>query len=120
MLGFGSMSRRAQRFVVWLPVRVEELAEGMAVTHDVSGRGVMMVTASVLEVGSPVTIALSLPPDGKRDKTVHGRVVRVEPNRDDPEGLWRHRLAVELDEPAPELEAALAELAERGIARLPK
>lgn len=113
------MGRRTQRFVVWLPVRVEELAEGMAVSHNVSGQGLLMVTASVLEVGSPVTITFAIPPDDAQ-KTAHGRVVRVEPNRDDPEGLWRHRLAVEFDEPVPELEAVLGELSARGIARVSK
>jgi hypothetical protein len=114
------MGRRTQRFVVWLPVRVEELAEGMAVSHNVSGQGILMVTASVLDVGSPVTITFAMPPDGAAERTAHGRVVRVEPNREDPDGLWRHRLAVEFDEPVPELEAVLGELTTRGIARVSK
>ena len=111
------MPRRDPRFVLWLPVRVEELSEGMAVTHNASGRGALIVTASVLDVGSPVTITFAIPPDGNEEKTVHGRVVRVEPNRDDPEGLWRHRLAVEFDEPVPDLEAVLTQLSDRGIAK---
>lgn len=111
------MTRKAARYTVWLPVRVEELSEGMAVTHNASGHGALMVTASVLEVGSPVTITFEIPPDGSERKTVHGRVVRVEPNREDPDGLWRHRLAVEFDEPVPELVAVLTGLAERGIAK---
>lgn len=112
------MNRKAARFVVWLPVRVEELPEGMAVTHNASGGGVMMVTASVLELGAPVTISLRIPGNGSSDTTVHGRVVRVEPNREDPEGLWRHQLAIEFDELVPELEKILGELAGRGIAKL--
>jgi hypothetical protein len=112
------MERRTSRFVIWLPVRVEELAEGMAVTHDASERGVMLVTASTLEVGAPVTITFELPVDGAAQRTVHGRVVRVEPNRDDPDGLWRHRLAVEFEQPVPELEAILKQLLHRGIAKI--
>jgi hypothetical protein len=111
------MNRKAARFVVWLPVRVEELPEGMAVTHNASGGGVMLVTASELELGAPVTISLTVPGDGQREKTLHGRVVRVEPNREDPDGLWRHQLAVEFDERVPELETILAELVGRGIAK---
>jgi hypothetical protein len=112
------VNRKAPRFVVWLPVRVEELPEGMAVTHNASGGGVMLVSASVLEVGAPVTITFQIPPDGRSAKTVHGRVVRVEPNREDPDGIWRHQLAVEFDEAVPELEAILADLAGRGIAKV--
>ncbi len=111
------MGRKAPRFVVWLPVRVEELSEGMAVTHDASDRGVMLVTASTLDVGSPVTITFQIPPDLHTEKTIQGRVVRVEPNREDPDGLWRHRLAVEFEHPVPELEAILGQLVTRGMAK---
>jgi hypothetical protein len=97
---------------------VDELAEGMAVTHDASQWGALIVTASALEVGSPVTITFSIPGDPREGQSAHGRVVRVEPNREDPDGLWRHRLAVEFDQPAAELSTALAELAELGMAKL--
>jgi hypothetical protein len=112
------MERRTKRVVVWLPVRVEELAEGMAVTHNASARGVMLVTASALELGAPVTITFQVPEACASEQTVHGRVVRVEPNRDDPDGLWRHRLAVEFDEPLPELESILNELVHRRMAKI--
>ena len=39
-----------------------------------------------------------------RDWGSCGRVVRVEDNPEDPHGLWPHRLAVEFDQPEPELE----------------
>lgn len=113
-----AVERRAPRYTVWLPVRIEELDEGLAVSHNASGRGMLLVTATTLAVGSQVSIVVQLPPEGTAEKKVTGHVVRVEQNRDDPEGIWPHRVAVEFDEPVAELETALAGLAEAGIANL--
>ena len=98
------MSRReTDRYQVWIPVKVDALKEGLAITHDASSRGVLMLTASTLTEGSPVEIALKFP-DDPVPRRVTGRVVRVEPNAADPHGLWPHRMAVEFDEPMPDLE----------------
>jgi hypothetical protein len=112
------VTRRTSRYEVWLPVKVGELADGMAISHNVSGRGMLLVTARTLEVGASVQVVVSLPPDGETEKHLHGRVVRVEENTDDPHGLWPHRLAVEFDEPVADLEQALAELSSAGVARI--
>jgi hypothetical protein len=111
------VERRSPRYTLWLPVRVEELAEGMAVGHDASDRGMLMVTASRLDIGAPVTLRIRIPPDGESERTVVGHVVRVEENAEDPEGLWPHRMAVEFDEPLADVEHALAALARRGVAK---
>ncbi len=111
------VERRARRYVVWLPVEVEELEAGSAVGHDASDRGMLLVTAQRLEVGAPVNIVVRLPPDGVVEKRVQGKVVRVEANTDDPDSIWPHRLAVEFDQPVPEIERALVALAEQGIAK---
>jgi hypothetical protein len=98
------MSRRDNdRYQVWIPVKVDALREGLAVTHDASSRGVLMLTASTLTEGSTVEISLKFP-DDPVPKRVSGRVVRVEANEADPHGLWPHRMAVEFDEEVPELE----------------
>lgn len=86
-----------------MPVKVDALREGIAATHDASSRGVLMVTASTLEPGAHVEIAIKLPEQAEFRK-ISGRVVRVEDNPEDPHGLWPHRLAVEFDQPEPELE----------------
>jgi hypothetical protein len=112
-----SVERRSPRFMVWLPVRVDELAEGMAVSHDASDRGMLLVTASRLDVGAPVTIVVAVPPEGGEEREVHGRVVRVEDNAEDPDGMWPHRLAVEFDERVPDVERALARLESKGFAQ---
>jgi hypothetical protein len=98
------MTRRTnERFEVWVPVKVDALREGIAVTHDASSRGVLMLTASTLDAGSPVEIALKLPDDPVPHR-VSGRVVRIEENPEDPHGLWPHRMAIAFDEPQPDLE----------------
>lgn len=98
------MSRRDNsRYEVWIPVKIDALREGIAVTHDASSRGVLMLTASTLTEGSPVEISLKLP-DEPVPRRVTGRVVRVEANAADPRGLWPHRMAVEFDEEVPDLE----------------
>jgi hypothetical protein len=98
------MKRRdAERYQVWIPVKVDQLKEGIAITHDASSRGVLILTASKLGPGDPVEISLRLP-ESPIPKRVTGRVVRVEENQSDPHGLWPHRMAVEFDEELPELE----------------
>jgi hypothetical protein len=116
----GGVERRSQRYTVWLPIRIEELEEGMAVSHNASGRGILLVTAANLEVGSTVKIVVQFPPDGPPEKRLTGRVVRVEQNREDPGGLWPHRVALAFDEPVDDLEHALATLAQAGIANVQK
>jgi PilZ domain len=98
------MSRRDnERYQVWIPVKVDALREGLAITRDASSGGVLMLTASTLEPGATLEIVLKMP-DDPVPRRVTGRVVRVEPNADDPHGLWPHRMAVEFDEDIPELE----------------
>lgn len=59
----------------------------MAISHNASGLGMLLVTATTLEVGAQVNIVVQLPPEGSEEKKVSGRVVRVEKNLDDPEGI---------------------------------
>ncbi|MBI4699631.1 MAG: PilZ domain-containing protein [Deltaproteobacteria bacterium] len=105
--------RRYQRFRLWLPARLE--GEGgqtrLAVGHDMSQKGSLLVTSGQLEVGAPVTLHVSIPPEGGQERPIHARIVRVEPNTKDPEGLWPYRVAVEFVDAAPELEDLLREQA---------
>ncbi|MBX3131205.1 MAG: PilZ domain-containing protein [Polyangiaceae bacterium] len=109
------MSRRTNdRYEVWLPVKVDALKEGIAITHDASATGALMLTASTIDEGAEIEVAIKLP-ESDVPKRVTGRVVRVEPNTDDPHGLWPHRMAITFDEPLPELEwvVGAARLGER-------
>lgn len=98
--------RKHDRFRVWLPVRLAAAdGEQLGVSYDVSVSGVRVSCASPLEVGVEVGVTLELPSGAPR--TVKGRVLRIGPNEDDPEGLWPHRVVVELDEAIDGLDALL-------------
>ena len=101
--------RNRERYEVWLPVKVNALREGIAATHDASSRGILMVTASTLEAGSPIDVSIKLP-GAAMFRRVSGRVVRVEENPEDPHGLWPHRVAVEFDQAQPDLEEIIGSL----------
>jgi hypothetical protein len=83
----------------------------MAVTYDASDKGVLMLTSDPIPVGARVTVIFEVPDTPPRERAASGRVVRSGPNDEDPYGLWRHRLAVELDEPMQGFQEELAEVA---------
>ena len=88
------------------------LKDHLAISRDVSSKGIQLSAATDLEPGSRVTITFRVLPDDDEMRFVEGRVVRVEENTDDPDGLWPLRIAVEFDEPIPDLEEQLAVAAE--------
>ncbi|MFT3766045.1 MAG: hypothetical protein QM820_11090 [Minicystis sp.] len=103
--------RGRQRARVWLPLRVRwDGGESVAVTHDASDKGVLMLIAQPLAIGTRVSVTFEVPVDvagdgsrpatkaAQKERTGHGRVVRSGPNEEDPHGLWPHRVAVALDE----------------------
>lgn len=89
----------------------------MAIGHDASARGLLMVSANSMETGARLSLTLKLPPDLTRQISVNARVVRVEPNDEDPEGIWPHRIALEFEGADEEIDRALRELEEQGVAR---
>ncbi|MFW6052158.1 MAG: PilZ domain-containing protein [Myxococcota bacterium] len=104
--------RRATRHRVWFPMRVEPKAGGetLAMSQNISRTGLLMATAEDLEIGASVDVTLRLPTQDAQDHQVSGRVVRVERNDRDPEGLWPHLVAVEFRSEVPELEPLLQEV----------
>ena len=99
---------RRRRF--WLPVQVDGLPTGFAVSHDASDNGLLLVCSGTPEVGSTVRVTLLIPPGGNVEVTVSAIVVRVTENDEDPEGLWPYKMAVRFNEPVEKLEAYLAQL----------
>lgn len=91
--------RERERARVWLPLRLRwDGGEAVAVTYDASVKGVLMLTAQPLAVGTRVAVTFTVPDNSRQERTGTGRVVRSGPNADDPDGLWPHRVAVALDE----------------------
>ena len=99
---------RRRRF--WLPVQVDGLPTGFAVSHDASDNGLLLVSDGAPEVGSVVRVTLVIPPGGNIEVTVSATVVRVSKNDEDPDGLWPTKVAVRFDAPVEKLEAYLAQL----------
>lgn len=103
---------RRRRF--WLPVQIDGLPTGFAVSHDASGNGLLLVCGTTLDVGTTVRLTFRLPPGGPDELGVSATVVRIAPNDEDPDGLWPYKMAVRFDAPVGELEAFLGELTSRG------
>lgn len=102
--------RVAKRHGLWIPV---QLSSGpdiqmLAVSKNISWSGALVVAGADLEVGSRVTLTLQVP--GEDDRQLDGEIVRVEVNEEDPDGLWRFRLAIHFDQAVPELEPAFERL----------
>lgn len=103
--------REHVRFRVWLPVRLDsdQLTEVVAVSHDASAGGLLLSTAQPLDVGMTVAVTFRVPPDAPTERTVAGTVVRVEANKDDPDGLWPYRVGISFSDPIPDFEHLLKE-----------
>lgn len=79
----------------------------IAITRDISARGLLLLTRAALDVGQVVKLTVPL---GDAQETLSGTVVRTEP-LDDHE-LWRHKVAITFAEADPvlaRLHAALAD-----------
>jgi hypothetical protein len=96
--------RGARRYVLWIPVQVKSGPDIqlLAVSRNVSGSGALLIAGASLDVGGRVELTLSVP-GAPEDRQLGGEIVRVETNEDDPDGLWRYRLAVRFDDEVPEL-----------------
>ncbi len=93
-------------------MRIESTAEGerLAVSRNISRVGLLMATATKLELGAPVTLKFRMAPVGPTEHVVPGTIVRFQSNDEDPDGLWPFMVAVEFDEPDPLLEGILEEV----------
>jgi hypothetical protein len=103
--------RHHPRFKLWLPARIEGGSDDsqLAIGHDMSQVGALLVTSDALSVGDRVRVYVRIPPDAVEELELAGRVVRCEPNPKDPQGMWPVAVAVEFVNPAPRLERLLRE-----------
>jgi hypothetical protein len=97
--------RGGERHLAWFPIRVDgdDVGEGMAIAKNVSRGGLLLASPQKFVVGAPVKLALHLDPETGKAREVHGTIVRMEVNDEDPDGLFPHRMGVEFDDPDPEL-----------------
>jgi hypothetical protein len=114
--------RLHDRYRLWLPARIEGGDRvQLGVGHDMSQKGLLLVTNVELSVGAEIVLFLRLPPDSEEERRFEARVLRCDVNEADPEGLWPYRLAVEFVRADPSLDellrghvAMLEGIAERG------
>jgi PilZ domain len=101
------------RFQIWFPVQLDGIAQAkIAMTHNTSASGMLVAVASQLTVGEPVELHFRMPPSGAEHRLT-GRVLRIEPNKEDPQGAWPFRAAIAFDEVAEQLQPLLEEAAAR-------
>jgi hypothetical protein len=103
--------RRHERYTLWFPVNVttDDAKQTLAVAKDASQSGIAISSPLGLEKGARVSLVFRVPPDGGTEQTLTGTVARLEPNPDDPHGMWPFRIGIEFDDPRPELESLLSE-----------
>ncbi len=75
----------------------------MAVNHNIGAGGMLIAVSSELKLGQEATVTFRVPPDGVEERRMRGRVVRLEKNRADPDGVWPYRVAVAFEEIAEDL-----------------
>ena len=101
--------RLHERYRAWLPAQIggESVEMQLAIGHDMSQGGALLVTRSELEIGASITLEVQVPPGEGPVHRIEGKVLRSSPNEADPDGLWPFQIAVAFDQAMPELEEAL-------------
>jgi hypothetical protein len=91
-----------------------ERGKRIAMIHDLSIAGALLVVRAELAVGDVVSLQLHVTGDpGSRTRTTHARVVRVESLETLERALWSHRVAVQFESPLADFEAEIEALAAR-------
>ena len=101
--------RQHERIEIWFPVRMEvgNTTEALGVAHDASRAAIRVSAARQLTPGERVKVTFTVVGVESGEHVVEGSILRLEPNHDDPEGLWPYRITICFDAPIPELEPLL-------------
>ncbi len=86
---------------------------GTAITFDVSATGMRIACPGRLAIGARVRLRFRVTDEGE-DRLVPATVLRVEENPGE-DGPWRYRMAVQFDEPQPDLEGILETHGENAV-----
>ena len=112
--------RQHGRYNVWFPVTLDVAgAQVWAVCHDASSSGILVFCSSALALASEVAVRFRVVPEEAEERTIRGRVVRLESLEHQPREVWTHRMAIEFFEPIPELEGVLRRQSTRPPTSLP-
>jgi hypothetical protein len=108
-----SERRIGVRHFACFPAHIEQSDGGkhVAMMHDLSVSGALLVVRAQLAVGDVVSLQLHVTGDpGSRSRATHARVVRVEPLEATERALWSHRVAVKFDERLTDFESEITAL----------
>ena len=72
----------------------------------------LAAVSSSFAVGDPVVLRFQVP-NSAREHELHGHVLRLEQNTEDPQGAWPQRVAIAFDAVSPELEPYLTDAVQR-------
>ena len=98
--------------MAWFPVRVDAGGRtGIAFAQNVSPDGILVAARKLIEVGSAVRLSLHVDPERSEPRELDGHIVRIVRNSADPDGLWPYKLAIEFENPDPELVAIVLQSA---------
>jgi len=102
--------RRQPRLEQWLPVQIGGAHQALGVAHNASRHGMLMMATHAFDVGDQLELTIQNPKTGAT-LTIPGKVVRVGANQGDPDGMWRHAVAIQFAEPEDALEELVQQLA---------
>jgi hypothetical protein len=88
----------------------------MALIHELSITGALLLTRSTLEVGEEIRLSLYLSEDTTDARTAVARVLRIAPRDADHAEVWHHSVAVQFTEPLRDCEPEIAAIAARQAA----
>lgn len=90
------MTRRHKRYYVLFPMQYDTAAQAphYAISRNISSSGLLMATAQQLAVDAPVKLTIKLP-GSSEERTFEGKIVRVNVNDQDPQGMWPFTAAIE-------------------------
>lgn len=111
-----SERRIGVRHFACFPAHLERPERGkrVAMIHDLSITGALLVVRAELAVGDVVSLQLHVTGDpGSRTRATHARIVRIEALGPDERALWSHRVAVQFDSPLIDFEPEIKALAAR-------
>jgi hypothetical protein len=100
-----SDKRAYNRYSLWFPVTIDVRSQKVwAVCQDASAGGILISGSSELQVGDSVMVSFRTSLDDPEERTIAGRIVRVDRPDDNPRTVWPHRMAIEFVEPVLELQ----------------
>jgi len=105
--------RSFSRYSLWFPVTVDGASRRVwAVCKDASAGGILISGSEGLKVGDVVSVSFRVSPEDA-ERTLAGRIVRVEKPDDDPRAVWSHRMAIEFIEPDATLQSRFSRASSR-------